>query len=280
MQPAPKYVLAGVMGWPVAHSRSPDIHNHWLSELAIPGSYVLLEVPPQRLDQALRALPALGFVGCNLTIPHKVQAMASVDQLDPVARRVGAVNTVVVQPDEKLLGRNTDAAGFICSVYDGQPDWRAEAGPAVVIGAGGAARAVIAGLIDEGALEIRVVNRSMDKAMALQGEFGSVVRATAWEARHACLAKAGLLVNTTNQGMHGQGELDLVLDELPSDTLVCDVVYVPLQTGLLATARARGNPTINGLGMLVHQARIAFEAWTRCLPPYSEALRRKIEATL
>ena len=274
------YKLAGVMGWPVAHSRSPLIHNHWIEEHALRGAYVLLPVQPENLAQALRALPALGFAGCNLTIPHKVAAMSMVDRVDSLAQRIGAVNTVVIESDGSLTGRNTDAFGFIQSLYDAQPNWRANQGSAMVIGAGGAARAVIAGLLDAGVPAIRLTNRSPEKAYALAQEFGSAIETVAWEARHAALDGISLLVNTTNQGMHGEPALDLRLDALPTDALVADIIYIPLETPLLAAARVRGNPTVNGLGMLLNQARPAFEAWFGVNPRITPHLMQKILATL
>ncbi len=274
------YKLAGVMGWPVAHSRSPVIHNHWIAEHGLRGAYVLLPVQPDNLEQALRALPVLGFAGCNLTIPHKVEALKLVDRVEPIAARIGAINTIVVEADGSLTGRNTDGFGYIHSLMQEQPDWRPASGPAVVIGAGGAARAVLAGLIDQGVPEIRLSNRSAAKAQDMAAEFGGPVRAIPWDERHAALEGAALLVNTTNQGMHGEQELDLRLDLLPVDALVSDIIYVPMETPLLASARRLGNPTINGLGMLLHQARPAFEAWFGVLPEVGAALRAKVEATL
>lgn len=274
------FALAGLMGWPVAHSRSPDIHNHWLAEHGLRGAYVLLPVAPGNLQQALRALPVLGFAGCNLTIPHKVAAMALVDRVDPVARRIGAVNTVVVQADGSLAGFNNDGFGFVESLRDEVPGWRADAGPVTVIGAGGAARAVLVGLVEQGAQEIRLCNRSADKAQQLAAELGGPIRAVPWEMRHAALADAALLVNTTSQGMSGQAPLDLSLDALPLQALVSDLVYVPLETPLLADARARGNPTVGGLGMLLHQARPAFAAWFGAVPAVTPALRAKVERSL
>lgn len=274
-----KYTLAGVMGWPVDHSRSPVIHNHWIAHHGLRGAYVLLPVQPEKLETALRGLSALGFAGCNLTIPHKVTAMQWVDHIDPLAQRIGAINTVVVQADGSLAGRNTDGFGFIQSLVDAQPDWRADSGPACVVGAGGAARAVIAGLIERGAREIRLTNRSAAKAHDMAQEFGTPVQAVAWEDRHDALAHASLLVNTTNQGMHGQPALDLRLDLLPQDALVSDVIYVPMETPLLAAARARGNATVNGLGMLLNQARPAFEAWFGVLPEITPALLSAVRAT-
>ena len=239
----------------------------------------MLPVQPTQLEQALRALPVLGFAGCNLTIPHKIAAMAWMDRIDPLALRVGAVNTVVVQSDGSLVGLNTDAFGYIQSLLDAQADWRADAGPILVVGAGGAARAVIVGLIERGAREIRLTNRSDAKAHDMAQEFGGIVSAVAWKDRHDALAGLALLVNTTNQGMSGQAALDLSLDQLPLSALVSDIVYVPMETPLLAKARARGNATVNGLGMLLNQARPAFEAWFGVLPEITPALLSKVKAT-
>jgi shikimate dehydrogenase len=280
MSDSPRYTLAGVMGWPVQHSRSPLLHNHWIAEHGLLGNYVLLPMQPERLEPALRALPALGFAGCNLTIPHKVAALGIVDSLEPLAQRIGAANTIVVGADGQLYGRNTDAFGFISSLRDAQPHWRANAGPACVIGAGGAARAVLAGLLDEGATEIRLCNRSDAKAQDMAQEFGLHVKAVPWAERHDALTGVALLVNTTNQGMHGQDALDLRLDALPTEALVSDIVYVPLETPLLLAARAHGNVTVNGLGMLMHQARPAFEAWFGVMPTVSGPLLAKMLASL
>jgi shikimate dehydrogenase len=280
MESPHKYTLAGIMGWPVGHSRSPLIHGHWIAQHGLKGAYVLLPVQPQALEQALRALPALGFAGCNLTIPHKVAAMQTVDVVEPLAQRIGAVNTIVVQADGSLVGRNTDAYGYIQSLVDEQPGWRANTGPAAVIGAGGAARAVIAGLLDQGAAEIRLTNRSLAKATDMAQEFGPHVQAVPWSERHEALHEASLLVNTTNQGMHGEADLDLHLDRLPLDALVSDVIYIPLETPLLRAAKARGNPTVNGLGMLLNQARPAFEAWFGVRPQITPALLSEVHATL
>ena len=273
------YRLAGVMGWPVAHSRSPIIHNHWIEEHGLRGAYVLLPVQPEKLAQALRALPVLGIAGCNLTIPHKIDAMSIVDQVDALGQRIGAVNTIVVNADGSLSGRNTDAFGFIQSLYEAGSQWKPGAGPACVVGAGGAARAVVTGLLDEGVPEIRLTNRSDARATDMAQEFGLRVRAVPWTERHDALEGVALLVNTTNQGMHGQPALDLHLDALPVTALVSDIVYVPMETPLLTAAAARGNVTVNGLGMLLHQARPAFEAWFGTLPSVSPALMQKTLAT-
>lgn len=269
-----KFVMTGVMGWPVAHSRSPVIHNHWIQQYKRQGAYGLLPVTPQNLETAIKGLRALGFAGCNITIPHKVEAMKLVDWIDPLAQRMGAINTIVVQADGALHGFNNDGYGFIQSLRDAQPNWRADAGPAVVLGAGGAARAIIVSLIDQGATEIRVLNRTRAKADALAQEFGTTITALDWSARHEALAGAALLVNTTSQGMHHEPALDLNLTDLPADTLVSDAIYIPLETPLLAAAKQRGNTTVNGLGMLLNQARPAFHAWFGIMPDITPELNK------
>ena len=277
---SPTYGLAGVMGWPVAHSRSPALHGYWLQKYGLPGAYVQLPVAPGQLQPALGGLAALGFRGCNITLPHKVDAMGLVHAVDPLARRMGAINTIVVQPDGSLKGFNNDGFGYIQSLLDAKPDWRADAGPVTVLGAGGAARAVVLSLAERGAKEIRLLNRTQSKAQALADEFGGPVKVLPWESRHEALDGLALLVNTTSQGMHGNPPLQLDLDRLPLQALVSDVIYVPLETPLLAAARLRGNPTVNGLGMLLNQARPAFNAWFGVMPVITPELRRAVEATL
>jgi shikimate dehydrogenase len=274
-----RFLLAGLMGFPVMHSRSPKLHNYWLAQHGLTGAYLPLTVRTEGLRAALRALPALGFSGCNLTIPHKEAALAIVDRVDPVARRIGAMNCVVVAPDGSLEGQNHDAFGYVESIREAQPNWRADAGPIVVIGAGGGARAVLVSLIDQGAREIRLVNRTPARAAALQRDLGGPITALAWEKREDALAGTAMLVNTTNQGMVGTPPLDLALDALPPTALVSDIVYIPRETPLLAAARKRGNPTVNGLGMLLHQARPAFRAWFGIMPDVTPELRAMIEAT-
>ena len=273
------YALAGVMGWPVAHSRSPVIHNHWLQHYGRDGAYVKLAVPPERLGRAVRALPELGFAGCNLTIPLKEAALACLDTVSPRARRIGAVNCVEVRPGGELSGDNTDVFGWLESVRAAVPGWRADRGPAVLLGAGGAARAVLDGLLGEGAPEVRVVNRSPARAAALRDAFGPRVVPVAWEARATCLDGAALLVNTTSLGMEGQAPLDLPLDALPRAAVVSDIVYVPRETALLAAARARGHRVAGGLGMLLHQARPAFAAWFGVMPAVTPELWAAVEAS-
>jgi shikimate dehydrogenase len=275
-----KFHLAGVMGWPIAHSRSPKIHNYWLKLHGLEGAYVPLAVQPGKLAEALRALAPLGFAGCNLTIPHKEAALGFVDEVEPAAQRVGAINCVVVVPDGRLVGKNYDGFGFVAALQAAQPHWRAGAGPAVVIGSGGGARAIVAGLIDAGATEIRLFNRTLARAQALATDFGAAVDAYDWEERSAGLDGASVLVNTTSQGMIGQQPLDIDLAALPSAALVCDIVYAPLETPLLAAARRAGLKTVDGLGMLLHQARPAFRDWFGVMPEVTPTLRDLIAATL
>ena len=275
----PKFVLTGVMGWPVAHTRSPAIHNHWIAQYSLKGAYVQLPVQPQNLEAAIRGLPALGFAGCNITVPHKVNAMQLMDTLHPAARRVAAINTVVVQADGSLLGMNNDGYGYIQSLRDAQPDWRGDAGPALVMGAGGAARAIVVALLDEGVPEVRLCNRTQEKAQALKDAFGDRVTVVPWADRNSAMAGVRLLVNTTTQGMHGQPALDVALDDLPAEALVSDAIYIPLETPLLAAARQRGHQTVNGLGMLLNQARPAFHAWFGVLPELTPGLIAAVQAT-
>jgi shikimate dehydrogenase len=275
-----KALKAGVMGWPVGHSRSPALHGHWLEQYRVDGAYVPLAVRPENLAQALRALPILGFAGCNLTIPHKEAALAIVDRVDHVARRIGAINTIVVASDGTLEGRNTDGYGFIAALHAAAPGWAARQGPVTVLGAGGAARGILVALLDAGVGEIRLINRTFARAAALAAELGAGVAALPWEARQAALAGSALLVNATSQGMIGETPLDLTLDRLPADAVVSDIVYVPLETPLLASARRRGNPVVDGLGMLLHQARPGFAAWFGIEPEVTPGLREAVLATL
>ncbi|MEI7783894.1 MAG: shikimate dehydrogenase [Betaproteobacteria bacterium] len=274
-----RFVLAGVMGWPVAHSRSPVIHNHWIAKHGLKGSYVQLPVKPENLEDALRGLKALGFAGCNVTVPHKVRAMELMDELHPVAQRMQAINTIVVREDGSLYGMNNDGAGYVQSLRDADPAWRGDAGPVLLLGAGGAARAIVVALLDEGAPEIRICNRTREKAQALADEFGPKVKVVDWAEREAAQAGVSLLVNTTTQGMHGQTPLELRLDALPAQALVSDAIYIPLETPLLAAARAKGHRTVNGLGMLLNQARPAFKAWFGVMPEITPELRAAIQAT-
>jgi len=264
--------LAGIMGWPVAHSRSPRLHGHWLERYGIDGAYLPLLVRAERFAVALRSLADLGFRGVNVTIPHKQAALAACDDVEATARRIGAVNTIVMD-DGRLVGSNTDGSGFLANLRQAHPDWDPAAGPAVVLGAGGAARAVVAALIDAGAPELRLLNRTQARSEALAAEWGGRIAAYPWADRGSRLSEAAVLVNTTSLGLEGQAPLDIDLGALPSDALVTDIVYAPLETPLLRAARARGNPVVDGLGMLLHQARPGFSGWFGVDPEVTEDLR-------
>jgi shikimate dehydrogenase len=269
--------VAGVMGWPVKHTRSPQLHGYWLEKYRIDGAYVPLAVTPNDLPAALRNLCRVGIAGVNLTVPHKEQAFTIADHLDPLARRIGAINTIVVRGDGSLEGSNTDAFGFIENVRQGAPGW-SPAAPAVVIGAGGAARAVIVALLDAGVRDVRIVNRTRERAAQLAEELGAGTHG--WGDWRKALDGAGLLVNTTTQGMAGEPALDIDLAALPKNAVVNDIVYVPLETPLLATARRRGHPVVDGLGMLLHQARPGFRAWFGVDPEVTPELRKHVSAGL
>ncbi len=275
-----RFLLAGVMGWPVMHSRSPMLHNYWFGQHKLQGRYLPLAIEPGKLGPALRALAPLGFAGCNLTIPHKEAALAVVDEVASTARKMGAISCVTVGGDGRLTGTNNDGFGYVHSLLEAAPEWRADAGPVVVIGAGGGARAVVMSIAERGAREIRVINRTLARAETLQSEFGGPVKALAWEERARALEGASLLVNTTSQGMVGQTPLELDLARLPGSAIVSDIVYIPKETPLLAAARTRGNRTVNGLGMLLHQARPAWESWFGISPEVTPELRAMIEATI
>lgn len=274
--------LAGIMGWPVAHSRSPLLHGFWLEKTGVDGVYVPLPVRPENIEQALRALPILGFRGCNLTIPHKEAALAVVDKVEPVARRIGAVNTIIVAADGSLEARNTDAFGFVENLRDTVPDWHPGSGAAVILGAGGSARAVVAALSDAGVSEIRMINRTISRAEAVARNLSTAmtrITVHSWDELRRVQEDAGLLVNTTSLGMIG--EPSLVFDlSLPPTAPVVDIVYVPLETKLLAAARRRGHPAVDGLGMLLHQGRPGFEAWFGTPVQVTSDLRAAIVATL
>ena len=280
MDAASSFRTAGIIGWPVGHSRSPLLHGHWLGRHGIAGAYVPLAVRPGQVATALRGLAALGLAGCNVTVPHKEAALATVDHPDALARRIGAVNLVVVQPDGSLAGSNTDAYGFMANLAGCCPHWRATVGPAVVLGAGGSARAVVTSLLDAGAPEVRLLNRTRARAEELAGALDARLVVLDWAAAPTALADATLLANTTSLGMQGQPPLDIDLTPLPVQAVVTDLVYVPLETPLLAAARARGNPVADGLGMLLHQAVPSFEAWFGVRPAVTAELHALVAASL
>ncbi|WP_184042326.1 shikimate dehydrogenase [Roseospira visakhapatnamensis] len=270
--------VAGVIGWPIGHSRSPRLHGTWLAWYGIDGAYVPLPTPPDRADEALRALPALGLVGANVTVPHKERAFRACDTLTDRARRVGAVNTLSITEMGGLHGDSTDGFGFLENLRHGAPGWDVTRGPAVVLGAGGAARAVCAALLEAGAPAVRVLNRTVARAETLVADLdeGGVMTVAPLADAAAALIDAALLVNTTSLGMVGQPSLVLDLAPLPPDALVNDLVYAPLETPLLAAARARGNGVVDGLGMLLHQGRPGFQAWFGVDPEVTPALRRAV----
>ncbi|HEV8389061.1 MAG TPA: shikimate dehydrogenase [Dongiaceae bacterium] len=265
--------IAGVFGWPVDHSRSPQLHGYWLREFGIDGAYIPFATHPSKLEQGIRALPALGFRGGNITLPHKERALSLVDEATPLAKRIGAINMLVVREDGTILGDNSDGYGFIANVRQFQPDWRGAAGPAVVLGAGGAARAIVVSLLDEGVPEIRLVNRTTRRAEEIAEAVGGPVKVMPWDQRADALKDAALLVNSTNLGQAGQAPLELDLRALPTSATVYDIVYVPLMTELLKAAQQRGNKIVDGIGMLLHQARPGFKAWFGPDPQVTPELR-------
>ena len=267
--------LAGVFGHPVTHSRSPRLHGFWLQRYGIDGAYIPLGVAPGGFAAAVRALVDLGFRGANVTIPHKLAAFEICDAVAPFARRAGAVNTLIFR-DGWIEGSNTDGFGFLESIREAASGWRADAGPAVLLGAGGAARAIAAALLDAGAPRVTLVNRTAAKAEALARDLGGPIHV----ADRAPLEDAALLVNTTSLGMQGQPGLEVDLAPLPASAVVADIVYVPLETRLLAAARARGLVAVDGLGMLLHQARPGFEAWFGVAPLVDQALRDEVAADI
>jgi shikimate dehydrogenase len=265
--------FAGVIGWPIAHSKSPLIHNYWLARHGIDAVYGAFAVPPDRMAEAVAGLAALGLAGANVTVPHKEAALRTADEPDALARRIGAANTLIVGEDGRIAATNTDAFGFIENLRQGAPGWSAADGPALVVGAGGSARAVIVALLDAGVPRIFLTNRTDARAEALAAAFGPPVTVVPWAERIAAVGDAQTIVNTTAAGMQGQPPLELSLERVQPGALVTDLVYVPLETPLLAEARRRGVATVDGLGMLLHQARPAFAAWFGVMPEVDEGLR-------
>ena len=271
-----KTIQAGVIGWPVEHSLSPRLHGYWLEKHGIDGTYVPMAVAPDAFKNYLTKLHLEGITGVNITVPHKEAALKAVATLDENARRIGSVNTITVQETGELHGSNTDGFGFMENLKDGVPEWTPELGPVIVLGAGGAARAVVVTLIDAGVAELRLVNRTKERAQKLAGELGPPVVVTDWDKRAKALADAALLINTTTLGMTGKESLTLDLGSLPPTAVVYDIVYVPLITPLLKRAKERGHPVIDGLGMLLHQARPGFRRWFGVDPEVTDDLRTHV----
>ncbi len=264
------FIKAAVIGHPIKHSKSPLIHNYWIKKYGLAGSYEAIDLAPDELEQGLHDLIARGFTGFNFTIPHKQAVMALCDEVDRSAQDIGAVNSVHVC-DGKLKGFNTDAFGFLHNIKAACPDFRFNAGAAIVLGAGGAARAVIHGLLEEGTPQIILSNRTRTKAEALAQD--ARIKVIDWDARAQILGEANLLVNTTALGMDGQPALEIDLSNLPSTALVNDIVYAPLHTPLLRAAKKRGCTVVTGIGMLLHQARPAFREWFGMMPDVDEVLK-------
>ena len=272
----PKIPLAGVIGSPIAHSKSPQLHGHWLKTYDIPGHYVPLHVEPGDLENVIRQMPKMGFVGANVTIPHKEAVMGIADQITDRATLMGAANTLIFRPDGKIMADNTDGYGFINNLKEGAPDWEPASGPAVVLGAGGACRAVIAALIEAGVEDIILTNRTRDRAEQLRSDFGQKVRVVDWVQAPNVLEEGKLVVNTTSLGMTGKSRLRIPLDGLRQDAVVTDLIYTPLDTDLLKYADSVGCTTVDGLGMLIHQAVPGFERWFGTRPEVTEETRAAI----
>lgn len=271
-------VKACVIGWPIGHSRSPLIHGHWLAKYGIDGSYTQEEVHPDALEEFLTNIPANGFSGCNVTVPHKESALKLADIADETAEAIGAANTLWHE-NGALYASNTDVYGFMTHLDMSAPDWGAGR-PVMVLGAGGAARAVVKGLADRGLPEIRIANRTVARAQTLADHFGDPALVAEWGHRSEALEGCGLLVNTTTLGMTGSAPLEIDLDALPEDAVVMDIVYSPLTTDLLARAMRRGNRVVDGLGMLLHQAVPGFERWFGVRPEVTPELRALVVADL
>ena len=269
----PKVPLAGVIGSPIAHSKSPQIHGHWLSTYGIEGYYIPMDVAASDLTDVVRTMPKMGFVGANVTIPHKEAILSIADQVTDRAILIGAANTLIFRKDGKIHADNTDGYGFLENLKTGAPQWSAKDGPAAILGAGGAARAVIASLLDAGVPEIMISNRTRVRAEKLKADFGSRLRIYDWVQAGNMLDSAALVVNTTSLGMIGKGEMRVPLDGLRKESVVTDLVYAPLKTKLLEAAEEVGCTTVDGLGMLLHQAVPAFERWFGTRPEVDRATR-------
>jgi len=270
---------AFVVGWPISHSRSPLIHGHWIKKYNIDAKYEIAAVAPEDIGKFFDTIRAGEWCGGNVTIPHKHAALDLADSCDAAAQAIGAANTIV-RDGRHLHARNTDAAGFIANLDALAPAWRNAAGPCVVLGAGGAASAIIWAILEAGVERVVLVNRTKSRADDLAARLGRGIQVIEWRQRHAALQGAGLLVNTTASGMTGMDPLDLDLDMLPQNATVCDIVYTPLVTPLLAAASARGNPTVDGLGMLLHQAVPGFAAWFGVTPEVTPALTELVIADI
>ena len=268
-----KIPLVAVLGSPVAHSKSPLLHGFWLKQFGISGHYIPIDVMAADLEQVLQTLPKIGFVGANVTLPHKEKILSIAHQISDRAALIGAANTLVFQPDGKLYADNTDGYGFIENIRQHAPDWQAKDGMALVLGAGGAARAVVSALLEAGAPEVHISNRTRARADQIKSDFGGRVSVVDWVKAGAEIEYAHTLVNTTFLGMTGKSALTISLDNLKPETLVTDIVYTPLETELLKAARSKGCRVVDGLGMLIHQAVPGFQRWFGQKPVVDQAIR-------
>lgn len=271
-----KIPLAAVIGHPIAHSKSPDVHGYWLRKYGIAGHYIPLDIAPDKLTELLPRLPDLGFVGANVTIPHKETVMNIADKITDRATLIGAANTLIFGRNGRIVADNTDGYGFIENIRQTVPNWNPKSGPAVVFGAGGAARAVLASLLDVGVPRIILTNRTRERAENLRADFGNRIEVVDWVHAGNILDDAKLVVNTTSLGMTGHREMRIPLDGLKPGTIVNDLVYSPLRTGLLATAEEKGCRVVDGLGMLLHQAVPGFERWFGKRPEVDENVRNAV----
>lgn len=274
-------ILTGLIGYPVAHSKSPAIHEYWIQQQGIDAEYKLYTTPPQRVRQVVKRLRDKGARGFNVTVPHKLAVMEYLDEIDETARDIGAVNTVTFK-NGKAIGSNTDGYGFITNLREGVGDLSPYLSKVVILGSGGASRAVLLALIEAGAKEIFLTNRTHESAQTLSSSARDIkktanIQVVDWEERASCLSEASLLVNATSLGMEHQPPLVLDINQLPTTALVHDIVYAPLKTDLLKQAEARGNRTVDGLGMLLYQAQKAFSLWHGVLPAVTPELRARVQ---
>ncbi len=274
----PRIPLAGVIGSPIAHSRSPVLHNYWLRRYGIQGHYIPMDITQANLPAALEMLPRLGFVGLNVTIPHKETVLGLADIVTDRAALIGAANTLIFRKDGRIHADNTDGSGFVANLRQNAPGWVPQAGPAAVFGAGGAARAVVAALIEVGVPEIRIANRTRTRAEVLRSDFGAKVVVCDWVQAGNMLDGAATVINTTSLGMVGKPEFRVPLDALNPGALVTDLVYSPLKTALLEAAADQGCTVVDGLGMLLHQAAPGFERWFGHRPEVDDETRRAVLA--
>lgn len=267
---------AGVIGNPISHSLSPKLHSYWLKRYGLAGEYSALQVTDDQLEQTIRSLPAQGFIGANVTLPHKVSVMQFAQHVTDRATLIGAANTLIFKEDGRIFADNTDGYGFMANLRQGAPGWDPKAGPAAIFGAGGAARAIIVALADAGVPEILLSNRTRPKAEALRAEFGARIRVVDWVQAGSMLADATTVINTTSLGMQGAQEFRVSLDELNPNAVVTDIVYTPLRTPFLNAAAAMGCTTVDGLGMLLHQGVPGFERWFGTRPEVDEDTRQAV----